>query len=113
MRVVTCDLTTCLLPACYLLLTAYCMVCYQGERGSVAARFRWLLVVACCLASAGVGSACRILDEAEAWALVSWLVGWSVSWFLVGWVGVGRAVCLRSGVLRIPVGGLGFRCWVC
>lgn len=60
MRVVTCDLTTWLLPACCLLLTAYCMICYQGERGSVAARFRWLLVVACCLAGVGVGSACRI-----------------------------------------------------
>jgi hypothetical protein len=73
----------------------------------------WLLVVACRLAGAGAGSACRILDEAEAWALVSWLVGWLVGWFSVGWVGVGRAVCLRSGVLRIPVGDLGFRCWVC
>ena len=80
MRVVTCDLTTWLLPACCLLLTAYCMICYQGERGSVAARFRWLLVVACCLAGAGVGSACRIWMRLRPGR---WRVGWLVDRLVV------------------------------
>jgi hypothetical protein len=76
MRVVTCDLTTCLLAA-GLLLTTYCLLHDLLPRRERKCGCALPLVVGC-----GVLFGWRRcwfglqdLDEAEAWALVSWLVG--------------------------------------